>query len=87
MNSPAANNLRQALPDAEHGSLDNLAAKAAVTWASAPNVAIDGILDELDLLDIAQRALVAGETVEDTLRGSHLEALPTNKAPKRRVAR
>lgn len=65
MNSQAAKNLRQALPVAEHGSLDNLAAKAAAKWASTPNPAIDGILDELDLLDVAQRALVAGETLEE----------------------
>ncbi|SCB41723.1 hypothetical protein [Rhizobium multihospitium] len=65
MNSQATKNLRQALPDAEHGSLDNLAAKAAAKWASTPNTAIDGILDELDLLDVAQRALVTGETLEE----------------------
>ncbi|TCR04064.1 hypothetical protein [Neorhizobium sp. JUb45] len=65
MNVQAAKNLRQALPDAGHGSPDNLAAKAAAKWASTANIAIDGILDELDLLDVAQRALMAGETLEE----------------------
>lgn len=64
MNKQALKNLRQAFPGAEHGTSDHLAARAAAKWASTPNAGIDAILAELDLLEVAQRALVAGETLE-----------------------
>lgn len=64
MNSQARKNLRQAIPSSAFGTPGWEAMQAAVRW-TAGELHVDVILEQLGLLTIAQRCLVAGETLEE----------------------
>ncbi|GAA4178314.1 hypothetical protein [Shinella granuli] len=65
MIAQAKKNLRQAIPSAAFGSPGWEAMQAAVGWVDKQDVGVSNILDQLGLLTIAQRCLVAGETLEE----------------------
>ncbi|QFY60357.1 hypothetical protein FZ934_07875 [Rhizobium grahamii] len=65
MNGQAAKNIRQAFPGLAFGSPDYEASQAAARWATEPAAAAGSrFLASLGLLEIAQRCLVDGETLE-----------------------
>lgn len=64
MNTQARKNLRQAIPSAAFGTPGWEAMQAAARWTAGETPQVDSILDKLGLLTIAQRCLVAGDTLE-----------------------
>ncbi|MDG4670889.1 hypothetical protein P9A16_07125 [Shinella sp. 838] len=64
MIAQARKNLRQAIPSAAFGTPGWEAMQAAARWVSGQTPQVDSILDKLGLLTIAQRCLVAGDTLE-----------------------
>lgn len=64
MNTQAKKNLRQAIPSSAFGTPGWEAMQAAVGWVDKQDVGVTNILDKLGLLTIAQRCLVAGDTLE-----------------------
>lgn len=65
MNTQAKKNLRQAIPAAAFGTPGWEAMQAAARWTAGETPQVNSILARLNLLEIAQRALVAGETLEE----------------------
>lgn len=65
MIAQAKKNLRQAIPSSAFGTPGWEAMQAAVSWVAKEDVGVSNILDRLGLLTIAQRCLVAGETLEE----------------------
>ena len=64
MNPQARKNIRQAFPVIVHGSREWKVTQAAADWVADGARDFVWTLDDLDLLEIAQRCLVAGETLE-----------------------
>ncbi|WP_028748015.1 hypothetical protein [Rhizobium mesoamericanum] len=64
MNSQARKNIRQAFPVIEFGSPEWEASQAAARWVETREGAHSSFLNSLDLLTIAQRALIDGDTLE-----------------------
>lgn len=65
MNGQVKKNLRQAIPSSAFGTPGWEAMQAAVRWTAGELQHVDDILDQLGLLTIARRCLVAGETLEE----------------------
>ena len=61
----SAKNLRQAFPACGYGTPGWSATQTAARWAAGELNQVDSILARMNLLEIAQRALVAGETLEE----------------------
>ncbi|MGO7758786.1 hypothetical protein [Rhizobium ruizarguesonis] len=64
MNTQAKKNIRQAFPVITFGSREWEATQAAASWVEKQDVGGANILTSLDLLTIARRCLVDGETLE-----------------------
>lgn len=64
MNSQARKNIRQAFPVITFGSPEWEATQAAARWVEAGAQTFHTDLSQLDLLTIARRCLVDGETLE-----------------------
>lgn len=65
MNSQARKNIRQAFPVIAFGSREWEVTQAAADWVQSAQVGpIEEILTQLDLIEIARRCLVDGETLE-----------------------
>ncbi len=65
MKSQAAKNIRQAFPSIVFGSREYEVTQAAARWVEKQDVGGANVLADLDLLDVAHRCLVDGETLED----------------------
>ena len=65
MIAQARKNLRQAIPCAAFGTPGWESMQAAARWTAGELPQVDSILARLNLLEIAQRALVEGETLEE----------------------
>lgn len=65
MIAQAKKNLRQAIPSHGFASPGYPLMQTAALWAAGELAHVDATLDRLGLLEIAQRALVAGETLEE----------------------
>ncbi|MBD8650803.1 hypothetical protein IFT66_06895 [Rhizobium sp. CFBP 13726] len=65
MNAQARKNIRQAFPVITFGSREWEVTQAAARWVESGAQMFHAGLDSLDLLDIARRCLVDGETLED----------------------
>lgn len=65
MNPQARKNIRQAFPSIVHLSREWEATQCAARWVEAGAQSFHTCLSSLDLLDIAHRCLVEGETLED----------------------
>ncbi|QND48106.1 hypothetical protein HB780_20930 [Rhizobium lusitanum] len=66
MNSQARKNIRQAFPGIAHGSREWEVTQAAADWVEFGGQTLATLLASLDLLEIARRCLVDGETLEAT---------------------
>ena len=64
MNGQARKNIRQAFPSSPFGSPEWEVTQAAARWVEKPD-SYPELLTSLDLLTVAQRALVDGDTLED----------------------